>query len=145
MIGLKAHRGRPTPRPRPCTRRPGVVIEGRSGTIPMVLTRSQRETLKLLAEAGEGSTVPALLRRGCTPKDLHRLVRGGLVRAERIRVQGKPPSPADFHLRISDAGRKALARHDALVGDSTRLVLIVIMLFVLGLLAGIVAGALIKP
>jgi hypothetical protein len=60
-------------------------------------------------------------------------------------VQGKPPSPADFHLRVSDAGRKALARHDVLVGDSTRLVLIVIMLFVLGLLAGIVAGALIKP
>ena len=83
-----------------------VVIEGRSGTIPMVLTRSQRETLKLLAEAGEGSTVPALVRRGSTPEDLHRLVRDSLVSAERIRVRGKPPSPADFHLRINDAGRK---------------------------------------
>ena len=110
----------------------------------MVLTRSQREALKLLAEAGEGSTVPALVRRGCTPKELHRLVRGGFVRAERIGVRGKPPSPADFHLRISDAGRKALARHDVLMGDSTRLVLIVIMLFVLGFLAGIVAGAFMK-
>jgi hypothetical protein len=108
----------------------------------MVLTRSQPEVLKLLAEAEEGSTVHALVRRGSTPKDLHRLVRGDLVRAERIRVHGKPPSPADFHLRISDAGRKALARHD--VGDSMSLVLIVIMLFVLGLLAGIVAGALMK-
>ena len=121
-----------------------MVIEGRSGTIPMVLTRSQREALKLLAEAGEGSTVPALVRRGCTPEDLHRLVRDGLVSAERIRVRGKPPSPADFHLRINDTGRKALARHDVLVGDSTRLVLIVIMLFALGFLAGIVAGALMK-
>lgn len=110
----------------------------------MVLTRSQREALKLLAEAGEGSAVPALVRRGCTPKDLHRLVRVGLVRAERIRVHGKPPSPADFHLRISEAGRKALARHDLLAGHSTSLVLIVIMLFVLGLLAGIVAGAFMK-
>jgi hypothetical protein len=109
----------------------------------MVLTRSQREALQLLAEAGEGSTVPALVRRGCAPKDLHRLVRGGLVRAERIRVRGKPPSPADFHLRISEAGRKALARHDVLVGHSS-LVPIVIMLFVLGLLAGIVAGAFMK-
>ena len=33
----------------------------------------------------------------------------------------------------SHSDRKALARHDVLVGDSTRLVLIVIMLFVLGL------------
>lgn len=107
----------------------------------MMLTRSQREALKLLAEAGEGSTVPALVRRGCTPKELHRLVRGGLVRAERIGVRGKPPSPADFHLRISDAGRKALAHHD---GTSLKLVLIVIVLFVLGLLAGVVAGAFMK-
>jgi gluconolactonase len=34
---------------------------------------------ELLADAGEGSTVPALVRRGCTPEDLHRLVRRGLV------------------------------------------------------------------
>ena len=54
-----------------------------------------------------------------------------------------PPSPADFHLRISDAGRKALARHEPM-GDGTRLVLIVLMLFVLGFLAGIVAGAFMK-
>ena len=109
----------------------------------MVLTRGQREALKLLAEAGEGSTAPALVRRGCTPEDLHHLVRNGLVSAEPIRVRGKPPSPADFHLRISDAGRKALARHEPM-GDGTRLVLIVLMLFVLGFLAGIVAGAFMK-
>jgi hypothetical protein len=110
----------------------------------MMLTRSQRKALELLAEAGEGSAVPALVHRGCTPKDLHRLVRGGLVRAERIRVRGTPPSPADFHLRISDAGRKALARHEVLVRENRSLVAIVITLFVLGLLAGIVAGALMK-
>ena len=63
----------------------------------MVLTRSQREALKLLAEAGEGFTVPALARRGCTPEDLHRLVREGLVSAERIRV------------RCTGAGQAAIA------------------------------------
>jgi hypothetical protein len=108
----------------------------------MVLTRSQREALKLLANAGEGSTVPALVRGGCTAKDLHRLVRDGLVRAERIRAWGKPPSPVDFHFRISDVGRKALARHDELAGHGAISVkLLLIVLFVLGLLAGVIAGA----
>jgi hypothetical protein len=107
----------------------------------MALTRSQRKGLELIANAGEGLTVPALVRGGCTAKELHRLVRDGLVKAERIRVWGKAPSPADFHLRISDAGRKALARHHEVAGRGTissKLVLIV--LFVLGLLAGVVVG-----
>jgi hypothetical protein len=106
----------------------------------MVLTRSQRKALELLANAGEGSTVPALVRDGCTAKDLHRLVRDGLVRAERIRAGGKPPSPADFHLRISDVGRTALARHDELARHGAISVKLIV-LFVLGLLAGVVAGA----
>jgi hypothetical protein len=108
----------------------------------MMLTRSQREALKLLADAGQGSTVPALARGGCTAKELHRLVRGGLVRAERTRVWGKAPSPADFRLRISDAGREALARHDELAGHGTISVkLVLIVLFVIGLLAGVIVGA----
>jgi hypothetical protein len=108
----------------------------------MVLTRSQRQALELLANAGERSTVPALMRGGCTAKDLHRLVRDGLVSAERIRARGKPPSPADFHLRISDVGRQALARHDELAGQGTiSVMLVLIVLFVLGLLAGVVVGA----
>jgi hypothetical protein len=108
----------------------------------MVLTRSQRKALKLLANAGQGCTVPALVRGGCTAKELHHLVRGGLVRAERTRVWGKAPSPADFHVRISDAGRQALARHDEVAGQGTISVkLVLIVLFVLGLLAGVVVGA----
>jgi hypothetical protein len=106
----------------------------------MVLTRSQREALKLLAEAGEGSTVPALVRGGCTAEELHRLVRGGLVRAERIQVRGKSPSPADFNLRISDDGRVALARHDERAGRGK-----IVVLFVLALLAGMVVGRFIVP
>jgi hypothetical protein len=108
----------------------------------MVLTRSQRKALELIANAREGSTVPALVHCGCTAKDLHRLVRDGLVRAERIQARGKPPSPADFHLRISDVGRQALVRHDELAGHGTISVkLVLILLFVLGLLAGVVVGA----
>jgi hypothetical protein len=83
------------------------------------------------------------VRRGCTGEALHRLVRDGFVNAERIQVQGKQPSPVAFYLRISDAGRKALARQDGRPRRgkiSTRLVLVV--LFALGLLAGVAAGAL---
>jgi hypothetical protein len=112
----------------------------------MVLTRSQQEALERLASAAEGSTVPALVRRGCTADELHRLVRGGLVRAERMQVRGKPPSPADFHLRISDAGWKALARHDERAGRSRiSLRLALIVLFVVALLAGMVVGAFMVP
>ena len=75
----------------------------------MALTRTQWKALRLLHTAGLGATVPALMRRGCTPDELHRLVRDGFARAEPVTVQGKGPSPADFYLRISDAGQKALA------------------------------------
>jgi hypothetical protein len=112
----------------------------------MVLTRSQSEALKLLAEVGEGSRVSALVRRGCTAADLHHLVRGGLVTAERIRVRSKQPSRADFHLRISDTGRIALARHGERSGHGQiSLKLVLIVLFVLALLAGMAVGAFIVP
>jgi hypothetical protein len=112
----------------------------------MVLTRSQLEALKLLAHAGEGSPLPSLVRRGCPPEELHRLVRGGLVRAERIKARGKPPSRADFHIRISDTGRTALAQQDE--GAAPRkisLKLVLIVLFALALLAGVVAGKFVVP
>ena len=41
-----------------------------------------------------------------------------------------------WNARLSEAGRKALARDDVLMGHSTSLVLIAIMLFVLGVVAG---------
>ena len=87
-----------------------------------------------------------MVRGGCTADELHHLVRGGLVRAERIQARGKPPSPADFHLRISDAGRKALARHGERAGHGTISVkLVLIALFVLALLAGMAVGAFMVP
>jgi hypothetical protein len=108
----------------------------------MVLTRSQRKALELLANAGEGSTVPALVRCGCTANDLHRLVRDGLVRAQRIRARDRRPSPKDFHLHISDVGRQALARRDDFAGRGMiSIKLVLILLFVLGVLAGVVVGA----
>jgi hypothetical protein len=112
----------------------------------MALTRSQLEALKLVAHAGEGSPLPALVRRGCAPDELHRLVRSGLVRAERIQARGKPPSRADFHIRISETGRTALAQHgEGAAPRKISMKLVVIALFVLALLAGMVAGKFIVP
>jgi hypothetical protein len=67
----------------------------------------------------------------------YRLVRDGLASAEPIQVQGKRPTPADFYLRVSDAGRKALARQERRKG-AVRLAL---LLFVIGLLAGVCVAA----
>ncbi len=80
--------------------------------------------------------MPALLRRGCTVDELHRLARDGFARAEPMNVQGKRPSPADFYLRITDAGRKALARENRRKW-SVRMA----VLFLLGLLAGVCVAA----
>jgi hypothetical protein len=111
----------------------------------MILTRSKWRALKLLSNR-EGTTVWALMHRGCGGEELHQLVRDGLANAKRIKVRGKPPAPADFHLQITDAGRKVLARHDQPVGrgkSSKNAILMV--LFVLGLLAGIVVAAFLLP
>jgi hypothetical protein len=118
------------------------------GIVPgvMALTSNQREALRLLADAGEGSTVPALVRHGCTVQGLHRLVRDGLASAERMQVRGKPPSRAVLYLRISRAGRDALARHRDRSGRARISVqLLLLVLFVLGVLAGVVVGALLMP
>jgi hypothetical protein len=98
----------------------------------MALTAANWKTLRLLHIAGRGSTVPALMRRGCTVDELHRLVRDGLARAEPMNVQGKRPSPADFYVRITDAGRNALARE-----NRRKWAVRIAMLFSLGLLAGL--------
>jgi hypothetical protein len=45
----------------------------------MVLTSSQREALKLLADAREGCTVPALMRGGCPVDELPHLARSRLT------------------------------------------------------------------
>ena len=76
----------------------------------MVLTTSQREALKLLANAADGYTVPFMLSHGCSLAALRRLARCGLAITDRVRVPGRRGAPTIARLRISDAGRKALAR-----------------------------------
>jgi hypothetical protein len=109
----------------------------------MVLTSSQREALELLANAGEGCTVPALVRRGCTGEDLRHLARSRLAITERVSEAGPLRGPTVVRVRISDAGRKALAREGGRPTRrkiSARLMLLV--LFALGTLAGVGVGAL---
>jgi hypothetical protein len=109
----------------------------------MALTSSQRKALKLLADAGDGCTVPALVRSGCTLEELRHLARSRLTITERVREPGSLRAPTVTRVRISDAGRKALARQDGQTNRrkiSARLVLLV--LFVLGTLAGVGVGAL---
>jgi hypothetical protein len=98
----------------------------------MTLTATQWKALRLLHTADRGSTVPALMRRGCTVDELHRLVGDGFARAEPVLVQRKRPSPSDFYLRITDTGREALARENRRKW-SVRLAI----LFLFGLLAGV--------
>jgi hypothetical protein len=76
----------------------------------MVLTTGQREALKLLANAADGYTVPFMLGHGCSVAALRRLARCGLAITDRVRVPGRRGAPTIARLRISEAGRKALAR-----------------------------------
>jgi hypothetical protein len=76
----------------------------------MVLTTGQREALKLLANAADGYTVPFMLSHGCSVTALRRLARCRLAITDRVRVPGERATLTIARLRISDAGRKALAR-----------------------------------
>jgi hypothetical protein len=76
----------------------------------MVLTTSQRKALQQLADAKHGCTVPYLLSQGCSVAALRDLARHRLAITDRVPVPGKPKSTTAVRLRISDAGRKALAR-----------------------------------
>jgi hypothetical protein len=59
----------------------------------VVLTNSQREALKLLANAADGYTVPFMLSRGCSVAALRRLARCRLVVTDRVREPGKRGAP----------------------------------------------------
>jgi hypothetical protein len=87
--------------------------------------------------------VPALVRSGCTVEELRDLARSRLTITERVREPGTLRAPSVMRVRISDAGRKALARQDGRTirrKISARVVLLV--LFALGTLAGVGVGAL---
>jgi hypothetical protein len=109
----------------------------------MALTSSQREALKLLADAAGGCTVPFMLSCGCSVAALRHLARCRLAITDRVPVPGRPKSSTVVRLRISDAGRKALARQGGRPYRrkfSVKLMLLV--LFALGALAGVGVGAL---
>jgi hypothetical protein len=104
----------------------------------MVLTTGQRQALELLADAAHGCTVPLMLGRGCDVMALRHLARHRLAVADRVRVRGGR-SDTVVRLRISDDGRKALARRK---GRRISAKLVLLVLFVVGLLAGVGVGAL---
>jgi hypothetical protein len=107
----------------------------------MLLTSNERRALKRRADAREGTTVPTLVRGGCTIEELQCLVRGGLASVARMPVPGKPSSRAVVRLRISPAGRTALSHQNRQPGRakiSVKLVLLV--LFVVGVLDGMCVG-----
>jgi DNA-binding PadR family transcriptional regulator len=76
----------------------------------MVLTTGQREALILLAKATDGYTMPFMLSHGCSVAALRRLARRGLTHTDRVRVPGRRGAPTIARLRITAAGRKALAQ-----------------------------------
>jgi hypothetical protein len=108
----------------------------------MVLTTSQRQALKVLANAADGCTVPRMLGYGCSIAALRQLARCRLVITDRVRVPGNRRLTV-VRLRISDAGRKSLARQDDRP-DHGRIPakLVLLVLFVVGLLAGVGVAAL---
>jgi hypothetical protein len=109
----------------------------------MVLTSSQKQALKLLADAVDGCTMPVMLSHGCSVDELRDLAHRRLTVTDRVRQPGTLRTPTVIRVRISDAGRKALARQDGPTNRrkiSVRLAILV--LFVVGTLAGMGVGAL---
>ena len=109
----------------------------------MVLTSNQKQALKLLADAVEGCTMPVMLSHGCSVDELRDLAHRRLTVADRVRQPGTLKAPTVVRIRISDAGRKALARQEG--GTNRRKISIrsaILVLFVLGTLAGMGVGAL---
>ena len=104
----------------------------------------QHQALKLLADAAHGCTVPFLLHSGCSVAALRHLARQRLAIADRVRVPGKPKSTTVVRLRISKAGRQAL--QDSRPNGHKKLVkLAILVLFGLGMIAGMYVGALVIP
>jgi hypothetical protein len=73
-----------------------------------VLTTDQRWALRVLAISAEGCTVRVLTTHGLNPDLLVGLVSDGLASMEPKTVRGE--SASEVRVRITDAGRQALAR-----------------------------------
>jgi hypothetical protein len=109
-----------------------------------MLATDQHESLKLLADAAHGCTVSFLLDSGYSVATLRHLARQRLVVADRAPLPGGPKSATAVRLRISSAGRQALQdsrpnRHKNLVK------LVILLLFGLGMIAGMYVGAFVIP
>ena len=104
----------------------------------------QLEALKLLANAAQGCTVPFLLDHGCSVAVLRNLARRRLAITDRVPVPDHPKSATVVRFRISKAGRQALLdsppnRRKISIG------LALLVLFALGMFAGLYVGAFVIP
>jgi hypothetical protein len=75
----------------------------------MTVSAEQRQTLRLLAGSPDGNTESILLAHGFGIGTLRGLVRDGLATASRENARGGRQIIAVTRLRITDAGRRALA------------------------------------
>ena len=75
----------------------------------MGITGDQRRALQMLADSPEGCTVPMMLAYGCAIVALRRLVRDQLAMTARERVPRARRTITVVRLRITNAGRRALA------------------------------------
>jgi hypothetical protein len=75
----------------------------------MLLTDKQRAVLQMLATSPRGYALPTMMARGFAYEMLQDLVRAGLATVQRDLVGMEKTKLA--HLRITAAGRKAIAEH----------------------------------
>jgi hypothetical protein len=75
----------------------------------MAITPKQREALRMLAGSPDGCTVTTLMARGYAIVALHDLVRNGFATAHRENVGAGQRVVGVTRLRITDAGRRAVA------------------------------------
>jgi hypothetical protein len=77
--------------------------------------------------------MPVMLSHACSVDELRDLAHRRFTVADRVRQPGTLRAPTVVRIRISDAGRKAFARQE---GGTNRVRLGILVLFVLGTLAG---------
>jgi hypothetical protein len=75
----------------------------------MAIAPDEREALRMLAGSPNGSTESIMLAHGFAIGTLHDLVRNGLATAERRTVRARRRLIQVRWMRITDAGRWALA------------------------------------
>jgi hypothetical protein len=109
-----------------------------------MLATDQQAALELLADSAQGCTVPVLLASGCSVASLRRLARQRLTIADRVCVSREPQAGTVIRFRISKAGRQALqdGRHNR---RKNLFRLAILVLFVIGVVAGVYVGSSILP